>query len=367
MIKFLDLKAINKRYKDEFKTAFNNFLDSGQYILGEEVSKFEKDFATYCGVNYCVGVSNGLDALKLILEAYILTEKLKIGDEIIVPANTFIATILAISDKGLVPILIEPEFETYNIDTREITKKITTKTKAIVGVHLYGQLYNAVELEKISKEYGLLLIEDAAQAQGAVLPDGRKAGNISDAAAFSFYPTKNLGALGDAGAITTNNEVLAETILKLRNYGKVSSYEYHHKGVNCRLDEIQAAFLNIKLNDLDRMNKIRRDIASQYLSGITNTKVKLPYYDGSAKHVFHQFVILVENREHFISYMLKNKVELGIHYPIAPHKQKAYVSFNNMSLPITEQIHKTCASLPIYNVLIREDINRVIYLVNNFS
>ena len=274
MIKFLDLKLINQKYHDLFKEAFDNFLDTGQYILGEQLLAFEKEFAMYCGTKYCMGVSNGLDALKLIFEGYKELGILEVGDEVLVPANTYIASVLAISNSGLKPVFVEPNIETYNINVNSLEKSITLKTKAILGVHLYGDLYDVIQLENISKKYNLLLIEDAAQAHGAVFNDGRKAGNLSNVAAFSFYPTKNLGALGDAGAITTNNKTLYEVILKLRNYGRINTYENDLKGFNNRLDELQAAFLRIKLKHLDRDNNKLRALAKYYLDN--NCSPSLP-------------------------------------------------------------------------------------------
>ncbi len=367
MIKFLDLKLINKRFENELKNEFDKFLESGQYILGNQVDCFEKDFAKYCGVNFCIGVSSGLDALQLIFEAYKVLGLLKEGDEIIVPANTYIASILAISNTRLVPILVEPNIETFNIDVNKITGVITDKTKAILGVHLYGQLYDVEGLEVIAKKNNLLLIEDAAQAHGAEYFDGRKAGNVSDAAAFSFYPTKNLGALGDAGAVTTNNIELAETIQKLRNYGRVSTYKNDLKGYNCRLDELQATFLRIKLKYLDANNEKRRGIAQCYLENIKNKDVLLPIIKRKEQHVFHLFVVRSKNRDKLKKYLYNNGVETLIHYPLATHKQKAYNEINKLELPITKQIHDEVLSLPLHPFLIEDEIKVITNLIFDFK
>ena len=366
MIKFLDLKLINKNFEKEFKARFDAFLNSGQYILGEEVLKFEDQFAAYCGVKHCIGVSSGLDALQLIFEAYKVLGELKEGDEVIVPANTYIATILAISNTRLVPVLVEPDIHTYNIDVSKIELAITKKTKAILGVHLYGQLYNVERLEEVCKINNLLLIEDAAQAHGARYADGRRAGNVSDAAAFSFYPTKNLGALGDAGAVTTNNLELAEAIFKLRNYGRSSTYKNDIKGFNCRLDELQAAFLSIKLKYLDLDNLKRMELAYLYSTGIHNAKVSLPSFSDLKDHVFHQFVIRVEERDRLKAYLHQNGIESFIHYPIPTHKQTAYKELNDFKFPITEKIHNEVLSLPINPSLTVGDIQKVIEVINTY-
>ncbi len=315
MIKFLDLKSINKRFENEFKIELDKFLNSGIYILGNQVLKFEEEYAAYCGTKYCIGTSNGLNALELIFEAYKSMGSLTRGDEIIVPANTYIASVLAISNAGLKPVLVEPNLDTFNIDVVKTEKAITTKTKAILGVHLYGKLYNVQQLEKICIRHKLLLIEDAAQAHGAINSDGRKAGNVSNAAAFSFYPTKNLGALGDAGAITTNNIELAETIFKLRNYGRVSTYKNELKGFNYRLDELQAAFLRIKLKCLDEDNEKRKTIAKYYIENISSKVIFLPSFKDIKEHVFHLFVIRSKRRDELKKYLFDNGVETLIHYP----------------------------------------------------
>lgn len=366
MIKFLDLHKVNSRFQEEFQDTFKLFLESAHYILGSQVSNFERSFADYCGSKYCVGVSNGLDALILIFKAYLELGLLKPNDEVIVPANTFVASILAIEAVGLKPVLMEPNIETYNISALDIEKHISSKTKAILVVHLYGMLANMEDINTLAKKNNVLVIEDAAQAHGATNISGFKAGNLSDAAAFSFYPSKNLGALGDAGGIVSNNEVLINTIKKLRNYGGTIKYKYEIQGSNNRLDEVQAAFLNVKLKMLDVDNEKRRDIAKLYLSGIHNKKLKLPYYDLSNNHVFYAFVVLVENREQFMAYMDENNIETLIHYPIPPHKQKAFEHLQTGALPITEMIHDKVVSLPISPVMLIEDVEKVIKIVNQY-
>lgn len=366
MIKFLDLKKVNARFHDRFQNEFNLFLETGHYVLGDQIINFENNFSKYCGTKYCVGVSNGLDALILIFKGYLSLGLLKENDEVIVPANTFIASVLAIVEVGLKPVLVEPNAESFNISVEEIKKHITPKTKAILVVHLYGLLADMTKIKSIAKKTNLLVIEDAAQAHGAINSEKIKAGNLGDAAAFSFYPSKNLGALGDAGAITTNNKLLNETLKKLRNYGSSSKYKFDLIGSNNRLDEIQAAFLNVKLQQLDKDNQIRRDIAKRYISKINNSKIKLPNYNGSQNHVFYAFVVLVENRQEFMSYMLENGIETLIHYPIPPHKQKAFIGFSEEILPLTETIHANIVSLPISPVMEYNEIEKVINTINNY-
>ena len=366
MISFLDLHKINLRFEEEFKRKFTDFLDSGYYILGSNVTAFEEEFATYCGVNHCIGVGNGLDALRLILEGYIILGKISKGDEILVASNTYIATILAIKQAGLTPVLIEAEDVTFNFDLNELSNSITSKTKAIMPVHLYGQLSPMDSINEFANNHNLLVIEDAAQAHGAKNTDGQLTGNLGDAAGFSFYPTKNLGALGDAGAITTNDEELALVIRKLRNYGSSSKYVNEYVGINSRLDDVQAAFLNIKLPYLDNDNNRRREIASQYLSNIKNPKIKLPTYKLDESHVFHQFVIQVSNRDEFINYLAQNEIGYLIHYPIPPHQQEALADYSNLSFPITEKIHKQVVSIPISPVLNNDDVKKIIEVLNSY-
>lgn len=365
MIKFLDLHKINLPYQEAFHKKMQQALDKGWFILGEEVKSFENSFAAYCNTKYCIGVGNGLDALVLIFKGYIQLGKLQKGDEVIVPANTYIASILAILQADLVPVLVEPKLETYNINSDLFKDKITSKTKAILAVHLYGQLAEMVAINTIAKQNSLLVIEDAAQAHGAKLND-KKAGNLSDAAAFSFYPGKNLGALGDAGTITTNDDSLAKVLFALRNYGSEQKYHNEFKGLNSRLDEIQAAFLNVKLPNLDSENEVRRKIAKRYLTEIKNEKIFLPYWDGSNNHVFHLFVVRTENREQLQDYLKQNDIETLIHYPIPPHKQNAFALWNALSFHITEKIHQEVLSLPISPVMTDEEVSFVIQKVNQY-
>jgi dTDP-4-amino-4,6-dideoxygalactose transaminase len=366
MIKFLDLQRINQRYKTAFKNRFDYFLSEGHYILGSEVTRFETNYASYCNTQHCIGVANGLDALTLIFKAYIQLGKLSFGDSVLVPANTYIASILSIINSGLKPVFIEPNTETYNISPKLIKEAISSEVKAILVVHLYGQLADMEELHKIADRHNLLVIEDAAQAHGAIDAKGQKAGSLSHAAAFSFYPSKNLGALGDAGAITTNDSILADLIKKLRNYGSPKKYVNSVVGFNSRLDELQAAFLNLKLSNLDEDNVKRRSVAKQYLNGIKNTKIKLPSYSGTKDHVFHLFVVLVEDRNHFITYLKDCSIESLIHYPIPPHKQEALISYRDLNLPLTEKIHQQLVSIPMSPVLTQEEVNSIIETVNAF-
>ena len=366
MIPFLDLHKINQRFETEFKSKFSSFLDSGYYVLGANVAAFEKEYAAYCGAKYCIGVGNGLDALRLIIEGYKVLGKLKNGDEILVASNTYIATILAIKQANLKPVLVEAESNTFNFNLEKLKGAVTNRTKAIMPVHLYGQLSPMKEISGIAKENNLLIIEDAAQAHGAKNKEGILAGNLSDATGFSFYPTKNLGALGDAGAITTNDEKLDVVIRKLRNYGSSSKYINEFVGFNSRLDEIQAAFLRVKLPYLDEENKRRRKIAERYLFEISNSKIKLPEYRGSKNHVFHQFVLQVSNRDKFIKHLTENEIGTLIHYPIPPHKQEALSEFSNSNFPITEKIHEEVVSIPISPILSDQEVTKIISVLNSY-
>ncbi|HSD06124.1 DegT/DnrJ/EryC1/StrS family aminotransferase [Flavobacterium sp.] len=363
MIKFLDLKKINEPYETVFQEKLKSVLENGWYILGSEVATFESKFASYCGMKHCIGVGNGFDALVLIFKAYIQMGKLQKGDEVIVPANTYIASILAIMQVDLIPVLVEPNLETYNIDPSLIQQKITSKTKAILVVHLYGQLAEMDKINAIAKQNNLLVIEDAAQAHGAISDFG-KSGSLSDAAAFSFYPGKNLGALGDGGAVVTDNAELTKTIQSLRNYGSEAKYQNEYIGVNSRLDELQAAFLNVKLPTLDAENTIRKSIAKRYLSEIKNDKIILPFWDFSENHVFHLFVIRTENRDELQNYLLANGIQTMIHYPIPPHQQNAFSDWNNLSFPITEKIHNEVLSLPMSPVMTDDEVSFVIEKIN---
>lgn len=366
MIPFLDLKAINKRFEPEFHKSFNQFLESGYYVLGNQVKLFEANFARYCGTKHCIGVGNGLDALRLILEGYKILGKLEDNDEVLVASNTYIATILAIKQAGLTPVLVEANLENYNFDLPSLKNAITGNTKAIMPVHLYGELSPMLNILEISKTNNLLVIEDAAQAHGAKNCDGNRAGNIGDAAGFSFYPTKNLGALGDGGAITTNDDDLANVVFKLRNYGASSKYVNELLGFNSRLDEMQAAILNCKLPTLNADNARRQEIAKRYLSEINNERITLPKYDGSENHVFHLFVVRVANRFEFMDFLNRNGIGYLIHYPIPPHQQKALPEFSDLSFPNTERIHKEIISIPMSPILTDTDVKKVILVLNSY-
>lgn len=374
MIPFLDLKKINQRYETAFQEKLKSVLESGWYILGKEVSEFENNFANYCEAKYCIGVGNGLDALVLIFKGYIQLGKLEKDDEIIVPANTYIASILAIIQADLVPVLVEPRLKTYNINPDLIQEKITPKTKAILAVHLYGQLAEMDAIETIANKNNLLVIEDAAQSHGAKINyelgntnyEAQESSAVSKTVAFSFYPGKNLGALGDGGAVITNDSDLAKTIQTLRNYGSEQKYQNHYIGVNSRLDELQAAFLNLKLPNLDQDNNVRRVIAKRYLSEIINQKIFLPIWNLSDNHVFHLFVIRTENRDDLQRYLLDNGIQTMIHYPIPPHKQNAFKTWNDLSFPITEKIHREVLSLPISPVMTMDEVSFVISTLNSY-
>lgn len=357
MIKFLDLQKLNQPFETQFLTKTKEFLDKGWYVLGDEVKQFEQHFADYSNAKHCIGVGNGLDALVLILKAYIQFGKLHKGDEVIVPANTYIASILAILQADLVPVFVEPNIATYNINPALISSAITPKTKAILLVHLYGQLAEMDKIIDIAENNNLLIIEDAAQGHGLPFMGNH-------ARAFSFYPGKNLGALGDGGAITTDDDKLAEVLFSLRNYGSHKKYHNDYIGVNSRLDELQAAFLNIKLPHLNAENESRQKVAKRYLNEIKNSKIVLPTCDNLEKHVFHLFVIRTEKRDDLQEYLLKNGIETIIHYPIPPHQQKALPDFNHLSLPITEKIHREVLSLPISSVLTDDEISNVISTLN---
>ncbi|WPR73251.1 DegT/DnrJ/EryC1/StrS family aminotransferase [Flavobacterium sp. NG2] len=366
MIPFLDLKKVNSPYDAAFQEKLKVVLEKGWYILGNEVNEFEKSFATYCGTNHCIGVGNGFDAITLIFKGYIALGKLKKGDEVIVPANTFIASVLSIVEADLVPVLVEPRLATYNINPDLIADKITAKTKAILAVHLYGQLAEMDSINAIAQANDLLVIEDAAQAHGAEFINQKRAGDLSHAAAFSFYPGKNLGALGDAGAIVTNDEALSNVLYSIRNYGSKVKYENEVIGVNSRLDELQAAFLNVKLPSLKQENERRMTIAKQYLGKIKNAKIKLPFWDFSNNHVFHLFVIRTKERAELQQFLLDKGIQTVIHYPIPPHKQKALKQWSQLSLPVTEKIHKEVLSLPISPAMTDEEVRFVIENLNSF-
>ena len=371
MIKFLDLQKLNAQYASEMKQAASEVIDSGWFLLGERVKKFEKEYSDFIGVKYTIACANGLDALRLILRAYIEMGIMKEGDEVIVPANTYIASILAITDNKLKPVLIEPDINSYNLDISLVEQNITSKTKAIMVVHLYGQTCWNKELKEIAKKYNLKIIEDNAQAAGAFYCEGdkpiQKTGGLGDAAGNSFYPGKNLGALGDSGAVTTNDDELAETIRAIANYGSKEKYINEYQGLNSRMDEIQAAFLSVKLKYLDKENNIRKMIANHYVENIKNEKIILPQVlHGKDSHVHHLFVIRTEERNKFQSYLAENNIQTLIHYPLPPHKQKCYKEWNSLKFPITEKIHNEILSLPMSPVLEKNECEHIIKVVNHY-
>jgi len=371
MIKFLDLKSINQVHRQALIDAATRVIDSGWYVLGLEVKAFEQDFAAFCGTRHCVGVANGLDALMLTLRAWKELGKLKDGDEVIVPANTYIASVLAITENHLKPILVEPDEYTYNLCPQKVRQAITANTKLILAVHLYGQLAPMQELMDIADEHQLLVLEDSAQAHGAMAA-GKRAGNWGHASGFSFYPGKNLGALGDAGAITTNDFELAQTIRALGNYGSHKKYENLYQGLNSRLDEIQAALLRVKLQSLDKETLMRQQIAVAYAQGIINPLVGLPIASNLTvaslkNHVFHLFVLRVKERTAFQAHLNKAGIDTLIHYPIPPHQQQAYRAFSHLSLTLTEVIHREVVSIPIGPTMDPADVAEVIAACNAFS
>ncbi len=371
MIKFLDLQAINQEVRIELLEVFARVIDSGWYIGGSELQRFEQEFAEYCGAKYCVGVANGLDALSLTLRAWKQLGRLNDGDEVIVPANTYIASVLAITENNLIPILVEPDPATYNLDINSIEQAITPRTKVLLPVHLYGLLTDMPALLSVAKKHGLLVLEDSAQSHGAS-HKGKKAGAWGDASGFSFYPGKNLGALGDAGAITTNDEELAQVLRALRNYGSHEKYQNLYQGVNSRLDELQAAVLSVKLKHLDTQVSQRREIVQVYLQGIKNPKIILPLPADTQvlefeEHVWHLFVIRTAHREALKKHLQDLGVQTLIHYPIPIHKQKAYTDMSELSLPITEAIHDEVLSLPLGPTLTLEEARKVVLACNSFS
>ncbi len=362
MIKFLDLEKVNNRFRDEIDSRISRILDKGWYLQGEENETFSDNFAKYCGTKYCIGVANGLDALNLIIKSF----DFGLGDEIIVPANTYIATILAISQNGCTPVLVEPDINTYNINPDLIEEKITDKTKAIIIVHLYGQVVQMEKIWDLAKKYNLKVIEDSAQAHGAFYKS-KRVGNLSDASAFSFYPGKNLGCMGDGGCVTTNNEELAAKIKAIANYGSDRKYHHIYKGINSRLDEIQAAVLDVKLKYLDKDNEKRREVSKYYRDNIQNPKIILPKVYNENSHVWHIFAVRTQERDKFQKYLQDNDIQTIIHYPTPPHKQGAYKEWNNLSFPISEEIHKTIISLPISPVMTIEEIKKVVEVINEYK
>ncbi|NLT68526.1 MAG: DegT/DnrJ/EryC1/StrS family aminotransferase [Acidobacteria bacterium] len=361
MIPFLNLQKVNQRYRFDIEDAIRRVLDSGRYLLDQNLEDFERSFADYCGTKYAVGVGCGLDALSLIIKAFGFGP----GDQIIAPATTYIASILAISRNGCEPVLIEPDIESYNINPDLIVEKITPATKAIMVVHLYGRLCRMDRITDIARRFGLKVIEDACQSHGASW-NGRKAGSLGDAAAFSFYPTKNLGCLSDGGAVTTNDASLARKIRALRNYGCIQKYDSEYQGVNSRLDEIQAAVLNIKLKHLDSENSRRRQIAAFYLNSIENRRIILPYSSDKDSHVWHLFVVRSRNRDRLRRYLWEKGVETLIHYPVPPHRQKAY-GWDDISLPLTERIHDEVLSLPMNTALEQSELVKIVEAVNSYE
>jgi dTDP-4-amino-4,6-dideoxygalactose transaminase len=370
MIKFLDLKAINDSFEPVLSEAVKRVIDSGWYSLGKENKAFEQEYASYIGTKHCIGVGNGLDALRLIFKAYIELGIMQEGDEVIVPANTYIASILAITDNRLVPVLVEPDSNTYNIDSSLIEAKISKRTKAIMIVHLYGQNSMNAEIQGLSNKYNLKLIEDNAQATGCYYGEQRT-GSLGDAAGHSFYPGKNLGALGDGGAVTCNDEKLASVIRALANYGSSKKYINDYQGLNSRLDEIQAAILRVKLKRLDADNYRRQEIAKYYCENINNPNIILPqlatHNSQRITHIWHIFIIRTSQRDQLQQYLTENGIQTLIHYPIPPHKQLAYKEWNNLSFPLTEKIHSEVLSLPISPVMTKEELNCLVKIINKFS
>lgn len=366
MIKFLDLQKVNLVHQETIEKRLLNVFRSGWYLLGNEVKTFEENLAQYIGSQHAIGVANGLDALRLIYRAYLELGIMQAGDEVVVPSNTYIASLLAISDNGLIPVLVEPEESTFNIDISKIEAAITPKTKSILIVHLQGRVVFSAALKALAEKYQLKIVEDNAQAIGAEW-NGIKTGNIGDAAGFSFYPGKNLGALGDGGAVTTNDTTLAATIRAIANYGSNQKYVNIYKGLNSRLDEIQAAILDVKLPHIDVENEYRRQIANRYSTEIFNPKIILPEIPvNGLEHVWHVYVVRCENRDVLQQYLTDNGVQTLIHYPIPPHKQQAYKEMNPLSFPIAEKMHNEVLSLPISPVMTAEEVNVVIDILNNF-
>ena len=361
MIKFLDLQKINERFRDEIDARFKSVLDSGWYLQGKENERFAQNFAAFCGVRHALGVANGLDALKLIIRAYGFGP----GDEIIVPANTFIATILSVSENGCTPVLVEPDPETRNIDPKRIEAALTKKSKAIIAVHLYGQAADMASINKLAAKHHLKVIEDAAQAHGAIY-HGKRVGSLGDAAAFSFYPGKNLGAMGDAGGITTNDTALYEKIKALANYGSDRKYHHLYKGVNSRLDELQAAVLDVRLAHLDADNNRRREIATYYRRHINNPLISLPQAVNETAHVWHIFAICCPERDRLQKFLAEKGIQTNIHYPTPPHRQEAYQEWREQHFPISEKLHREVLSLPISPVLTDEEAAQIAEAINAF-
>ena len=360
MIKFLDLQKITERYSAEINEALTRVVKSGWFLQGEENARFEEEYAQFIGNKYCVGCGNGLDALIWIYRAYIEMGLMKPGDEVIVPANTYIASILSITENGLVPVLAEPRIDTLEIDDEQLESLVTPRTRSVLLVHLYGRCAYTEKIGDFCKKHGLLLVEDNAQAHGCRTADGRTTGSIGNAAAHSFYPGKNLGALGDGGAVTTNDEMLAQTVRSLANYGSQKKYVFRYKGRNSRLDEVQAAVLRVKLRHLEEDNNRRRQIAKIYYEGLNDSSITLPTLLPDAQNVYHLFPILTENRDEVQQHLREKGIETLIHYPIPPHKQECYKEWNTLTLPVTEQIHRQELSLPISPVMTEEEAEFVV-------
>lgn len=367
MIPFLSLKDVTALYEAEINEAVARVVKSGWYLQGAENDEFEKNYSQFIGTKHTIGCANGLDALIWIFRAYIEMGVMKPGDEVIVPANTYIATILAITENGLVPVLVEPRLDTLQIDDSLIEEAITPRTRAIAIVHLYGRLAWSEKIADICKRYNLKLIEDNAQAHGCQAPDGRITGSLGDAAGHSFYPGKNLGALGDGGAVTTNDDELAHVVRTLANYGSSKKYVFEYTGRNSRLDEIQAAVLNVKLRHLVEANDVRKAIAARYIKGINNKYITLPQTLPMEQNVFHLFPVLCDRRDELQKYLQENGVQTIIHYPIPPHKQECYKEWNALSLPVTEKIHACELSLPIGPAMSMADADEVIRIINDFK
>lgn len=367
MISYLDLQRINRSFEPELSKAVQRTVDSGWYLFGKELEIFERDFAAYCGVKHCVGVGNCLDALTLIFMAYVNMGVLKKDDEVLVPANTYIASILAVIRAGLKPVFCEPRWETCNLNPDILEQHITSRTKAVMVVHLYGRVCEMDAVNAVARRYGLKVVEDCAQAHGALYKGTSRTGSLGDAAGFSFYPGKNLGALGDAGAVTTDDSHLAEMVRMLSNYGSSAKYVHPYRGINSRMDEMQAAVLGVKLARLDEDNERRRNVVKAYMEGICNRYVSVPSVDDFKGHVFHIFTVFSPCRDLLQAYLKRCGVQTLIHYPTPPHCQGALSEYAMLSLPVTERIHREELSLPLSPLMTEEEVHAVIEAVNSFS
>lgn len=366
MIKFLDLKAVNGQYADELSSAINGVLSSGWYLQGDATRRFEQEYASYIGCTHCIGVANGLDALTLIYRAYLELGLLQQGDEVIVPANTFIASLLAVTENKLKPVLAEPRADTLELDDELLKQALTPRTRSLLLVHLYGRCAYTDRMARFCQDHGLLLVEDNAQAQGCRAQDGRHTGSLGHAAGHSFYPGKNLGALGDGGAVTTDDDELASVVRALGNYGADKKYIFKYKGRNSRLDELQAAVLSVKLHHLDEDNHRRQAIAAYYYQHLSHPSVSLPHRLADAQNVYHLFPVLCEERDRLQQYLTQNGIQTQIHYPVPPHHQDCYAEWHDLQLPVTEHIHRCELSLPISPVLTPAEVNQIVQTVNSF-